>query len=455
MAILPRPWKTLLLFGATGILSVSCWWQIRLLGDITSPSILGVFYGWFALAFLAYLAMLWLIHYAVERRDGPATGKSLNTIALAIIFISAVAFRLCLLGTTPTLSDDIYRYQWDGRVERAGIDPYVYPPNAPQLAFLRDEAFTHINFPHLRTVYPPLTELAFRLSVLLGSTLTAQKIVFVIAELLTVLSLLFILWKRGQSLLWVAAYAWHPLMILEVAGSGHNDALGVAMLWLGLAAWEARSWPGAAIGWVAAFLSKFLPIVLVPWWWCRKEGRGWLITFLTLAAIPLALHPRIVMNVIEGMAGVSALRTSSNGFVFPLLASLLGSAAVAKMVVIGAWATFLVWWGRREADAIRYLLGALTFAALASPALHPWYLLWMIPCFCFYRVPAILALTATVVLAYTMWPGYLADGSWTMPLWARVLEYAPVVMLGCWGMRRWMWGSSFRLAMKPARLAKS
>ena len=410
-------------FVLLGILTTGCWWQIRLLGDVRLH--LGIFFGWFASAFLVYLAALWL----VRRADGTRPTRPL----ILILVVAAVA-RLLLITTEPTLSNDIYRYQWDGRVQLAGIDPYAYPPNDPAIAFLRDDATAQINFPQLRTVYPPIAELAFGLGAWLSDTLTAQKSVFVLAEWVTIFSLVFILIARGLSPLWVVAYAWHPLAILEIAGSGHNDALGIAFLWLGLAAWQGRRWWGATVAWALAFLSKFLSVMLVPWWWFRQGSRRWLGVFLALAALPFMLRPTAVSAFFESFSAVSG-RVESNASVFLLLLGVFGSPAAARLFSTGLLVGFLIWWGRREPDPARYLFGGLIVMALLSPVLHPWYVVWLIPCCCFWRVPAVLALTGTVVLAYTVWPGYLADGTWSMPVWARLAEYLPVALLFLLGVR--------------------
>ena len=73
-------------------------------------------------------------------------------------------FRLSVLWVTPGfLSDDIYRYVWDGLVQQAGINPYHYPPEAPELGFLRDETiFPMINRKSALTIYPPAAQLFFR-----------------------------------------------------------------------------------------------------------------------------------------------------------------------------------------------------------------------------------------------------------------------------------------------------
>ncbi|HEX9017253.1 MAG TPA: hypothetical protein VF960_14780, partial [Chloroflexota bacterium] len=86
----------------------------------------------FLIAFLFYLSAVVVLVRA--ERDGRDLPGGLLVLALAW----AVVLRVGLLATTPSLSDDVYRYVWDGKVIAAGIDPYAYPPAAPELSALRD-----------------------------------------------------------------------------------------------------------------------------------------------------------------------------------------------------------------------------------------------------------------------------------------------------------------------------
>jgi hypothetical protein len=434
--------------GALGALGAYCWWRIRELGDARLR--LGDFYGWYAAAFGVYLLMLW----GVRRWQAQGLSRRAAAAGLGLILLSAAAFRLLLLPAIPTLSDDIYRYAWDGRVQLAGFDPYAYPPDHPALQALRTEQFRLINFPHLRTVYPPLTELWLRLGAWLGGSLTALKALMILAELATIVSLLIILRLRRRSPLWVAAYAWHPLAVLEIAGSGHNDALGVALLWAGVAAWEARRVAAAAGAWALAFLAKFGSAVLVPWWWARREGRRWMWLLAAAALLPVLLLPTL-REALFGSFSAMAERGESNASLCLILSAVLGGGGVARAACVAVWAIALVWWSRREADPVRYVVCAMTAGALLAPVLHPWYLLWLVPGLCVWRPRAVMALTGTVVLAYTVWPDYLAHGRWALPLRARLLEYLPVFGLLAWELTRCAWQSFFLPATKPTLSVRS
>jgi hypothetical protein len=154
----------------------------------------------------------------------------------------------------------------------------------------------------------------------------------------------------------------------------------------------------------------------------------------------------------------NAVRTESNASGYLLLWRCVGDAAVARWVAVGLGVAWLCRLGYRERDLIRYLMGALTATAVLTPVLHPWYLVWLVPCFVLWRPPALVALTGSVVLAYTVWPGWLERGVWAMPMWARLIEYGLPAIVGAWSVwrvRRCVWPLSFRLATRPRRCPAS
>ncbi|HET7433110.1 MAG TPA: hypothetical protein VFN10_00210, partial [Thermoanaerobaculia bacterium] len=77
------------------------------------------------------------------------------------IFIIAIVLRSMLLVPEPQLSGDVYRYVWDGKVLRHGVNPYRYAPDDARLASLRETWHSRINHPEIRTIYPPVAEMLF------------------------------------------------------------------------------------------------------------------------------------------------------------------------------------------------------------------------------------------------------------------------------------------------------
>jgi len=83
--------------------------------------------------------------------------------AVIVILVAAAAMRLALAVHAPALSNDVYRYVWDGRVQAHGINPYRYAPADGALAPLRDRViYDHVSRRGVPTIYPPVAELAYR-----------------------------------------------------------------------------------------------------------------------------------------------------------------------------------------------------------------------------------------------------------------------------------------------------
>ncbi|MEA2715810.1 MAG: hypothetical protein QOI99_127, partial [Actinomycetota bacterium] len=169
--------------------------------------------------------------------------------ALAGIFVVAVALRLAALAGPPVLSDDFYRYAWDGRVQAAGVDPYRHPPTSARLTTLRERwlwpddagcarlgrepGCTLINRPTVRTIYPPLAQAWFA-TVYRVTGIGAHHKPWQVAGLLVDLVLVGLLprtlraWGRDER--WTALYALSPFPVLEVVNNGHVDGLAALFL---------------------------------------------------------------------------------------------------------------------------------------------------------------------------------------------------------------------------------
>ena len=172
---------------------------------------------------------------------------------LAVVALVALALRVPAWLAPPAHSDDVHRYLWDGRVQRAGINPYRFAPDAPELAALRDDGWTRINNRALPTIYPPLAEAAFAAAPSPG----AWKLLVALGDLGVALLLYIGLADRRRLVLW----AWSPLVVMELGLDAHVDALGVALLIAGLLAWQRGRASAAGALIAAAAAVKLLPVV--------------------------------------------------------------------------------------------------------------------------------------------------------------------------------------------------
>ena len=213
----------------------------------------------------------------------------IDRLTFPIILTVAVLCRLATLFADPFLSSDIYRYVWDGIVQHAGINPYRYVPADPHLAFLRPASDSNI-FPNINradyahTIYPPFAQMLFWLITFLSPTVTCMKTVMVLFEGLTLWTILKLLHGLGRPREQAILYAWCPLLIWEIAGSGHLDSAAMALIGLALLSRYHRRPVLTGLFLALAVLTKLYPLVLFPAIYLRRPaidpGTGQRRTFL-------------------------------------------------------------------------------------------------------------------------------------------------------------------------------
>jgi alpha-1,6-mannosyltransferase len=334
--------------------------------------------------------------------------------AAVMILSVAVAMRIVVVLAPPYLSSDIYRYIWDGRVTAAGLNPYAYIPNDPQLAALRDsEIFPEINRRnYAHTIYPPAAQAIFFLVTRVSETLTAMKLAMVGFEAVAIVLMLRLLAAARQPLSWIVVYAWHPLPLWEFAGSGHIDAAMIAFVTLAL--WSKRRWQtGLALA--GGALVKFYPTALLPAMWRRWD---WRMPALFCVTIALAYLPFIGVGwrvfgflpqyiVEEGLAaGAGFYWWSLAKSVVPLGGVSTLPYIVGAACLLAALAAYVASRPRASGVDIRgaaLLAGA--FTVLLTPH-YPWYFSWLVVFACLVPSPALVWLTATSFLLYLLpvWP---------------------------------------------------
>ena len=248
--------------------------------------------GWSVILYAA--AALLILTQPVDRYTFP------------IIITVAVVCRLIPLFPDPYLSSDAYRYVWDGIVQHAHISPFRYVPGDPALAFLRapnQDVFDSINRrDYAHTIYPPAAQFLFYVITFMSPTVVFMKTAMVLFEGLTMYGLVTFLRELGirreQSLL----YAWCPLLIWEIAGSGHLDSAAMALMTLALLARYRRQAVATGVFLAIAVLIKLYPLVLLPALFRRGEYRM-PATFAAVIAFGYACYSSVGMRVFGFLGG--------------------------------------------------------------------------------------------------------------------------------------------------------
>ncbi len=377
----------------------------------------------FALAFAAYGAACW----SLVRRGGARADAG----TWAVIWATAILARLLLLPAEPRLSDDVYRYLWDGHVQLSGVNPYRFAPADPALAELRTPWHSLINNPAVSTIYPPLAQMVFVLIALLGSSVVAAKAVWVALDLLAGAALTAVARATGRPAPVVAAlYLWSPLLIVETAWSGHLEALGLASLCVLLLALQRNRNLAGGLALAAAALTKFAPLAALPALVRRLGTRG--VGLAVLAVVVLYLP-----YVGAGAGLWAGLETYARHWRFNegafaviewALPGPLRPRVVTGLLVVG---TIVVVSLRRFAPdrALLWILGA---GIALSPTVHPWYVLWVLPFAALSRNRAWLYLSGAVFLGYWGLDTFQGTGDWPEPALARLTVWIPFYGLLLW-----------------------
>ena len=371
---------------------------------------------------------------------------------LALILVTAALMRLGALAAPVYLSDDIYRYIWDGRVQAAGINPYRYIPTDTHLVPLRDQAvFPNINRNNYApTIYPPIAQMLFFAASRLGETVLAIKLVLVAIEAIGIGALFVVLRTVGAPRENILLYVWHPLPVWEIAGSGHIDAAVVAFVALALAAAVTgrRAWSGAALA--AGTLVKFFPLVLLPALWRPvKSNLGdwrWLSAFIVViiaAYLPYLGGGARMLGFLPAYMTEENL-TSGSGFWF---LDVIGRAvSVPVIVYVGVAAAVMAGLAagslRRPTDPSASLPWATalgTAAMLFASPHYAWYFVWLVALLCVAPWWPAFWPTLTAVLLY--WEPETGH----IPLWVGFTIYGGFVILGCVDITwKFLFGARFR-----------
>ncbi len=387
----------------------------------------------------------------------------------------AIGVRLALVAIPPVLSEDVWRYVWDGAMHWAGVHPFQYAPIDPALDPVAaqmglEDVRGRIGHAQLSTIYPPSAQLAFAAATAITPRPWTVRLLMVFADAVAITALWRWAERTERPPQLAALYAFLPLAMLESAVGGHVDALAVAAtllagLWL-VSGRPMRAGVALAVG-VGA---KLLPLIALPTV-LRSAPRAVVACVITIAGLwlPYALAGDGVMG---GLAPY-AHRWRANEGAFAVIAAPFEAAwptadvpikgpspttvrfvrafvgvppstpvdrispgelsfAAAKATALALLGLFWAWLVWRARDLESFLGPAVCALLLLSPVVHPWYLLWVAP-FCALAIGRgrlwpypVLVWALLAWIAYLPRPDYLRDGIWAPASWSAWLEYLPV-----------------------------
>ncbi len=410
----------------------------------------------------SYLPYLWML---LKLRREPEIKLS-QSLLLISVGISSCA----LMSMEPVLSEDVWRYVWDGFVTSSGVNPYCYPPESSHLdAFSQnnnlDVTRSLIGHSELPTIYPPLAQFIFSFSSLFTPSSLPIRCLGALALLLCTRLLFRLLQGREVNPSLVVLFAFNPLVLIETSVSGHVDifAIGFVLFALRLAQLGYGYLSASAVS--GAILTKVIPILIIPFVFQRR-WRQWLLCFVLIAAVysllstgdcsPLGSlstfsgkwrHNEGIFGVLNWMYETllsdlepPALMSSTLAYWLTgtdqinttgLLAT-VATKFTCLSLIIGAfcWVQPRPWFNEIK------VFGLFGCFFLCSPVVHPWYLIWVLPLLPFLWSARGLVGSApliwwsiSVLVAYNARIGLLLNQRWYTPPSLLWLEYGTLLCL--------------------------
>ena len=385
----------------------------------------------------------------------------LNLRAQATIFWGMV-IALRLVALPLEVGDDFWRYQWEGKIQQAGFNPYVTAPDDPQLENVRADfpAWHKINHRDFRAIYPPGAELIFRGLSQISDSPYLYKLLFMAADIAAI-ALLLRLFRGAHApsrapfgaspngsassspYADAAWYAWNPLVAYSFAGSAHFDSLMLLPMIAGILflvrveteADSRRKWwlaLAAATVFGLAISIKLVPALLLL---CCVFALGYrAITLAISVAIPLVLsflygYPKIpIWDSLRAFAHVTRL----NDLFWWIIEETIWPNPHQKnyhynVILFLAVALVSLFFFRNWK---RGMLWALGTALILTPVLHPWYCTWILPLATWRRSYPWHVLSVTLFAYYLFWNERLFLLPWHSEPWLRAIIAIPPLVAG-------------------------
>lgn len=369
-----------------------------------------------------FLILCWII-FKIE-----ITNKQL------IFFLGiGIALRIGFVNFTPVGSDDVYRYMWDGRVQDTGINPYRYAPIDPALNFLHTDILPKkLNYIDMKTIYFPLSQWLFYTGYKIsGENVWGYKLLLLVFEMFTFLSVFLLLKKLKLPLKFILFYVLCPLPIIHFAIDAHLDGFGLPLLLFAVYFYLSNKRILSYIFLGLSLTIKPIGLLFIPIFFLNEKGWSNKIksAVIPLLAFFLQFIPYIInTNPFEAFI-IYSKNWTFNGVVFNIIDYFMRFNAKTRIVCAVFLGMFLLPLYLSRRDILEKLYYSVILLMIFSPVVHPWYIAWLvvflpiIPRWSGIVYAATSCLTAFTILHYQLY------GVWNEYPLLVIFEYLPVIII--------------------------
>ena len=352
-----------------------------------------------------------------------------------IIWIIGLVFilKIVLLFINPIGSDDYYRYIWDGKVQANGINPYKYAPSDTALNNLHSADLPKmVNYPQMKTIYPPLGENLFYLSYLIsGESFLGLKIFLLFFDILIIWGIYLILKKLNLPFKNILIYVLCPLPIFQFIIDAHVDGFGLPLILFAIYFYLDRK---KFLSYVFLGLSiciKPVGLILIPILFLNEK---YFIERLKTLFVPILVCGLFYLPYIfTGAPFQSLIRFTENwtfnGIIFDILDSFIRDNLATRIICgILLVITYLpVIFSHKGLTTKIYL--SIFLLMIFSPVVHPWYVGWLLIILPFVTRWSGIAFAGLISLTSFTVLNYQLHGKWEEYTLVLAIEYVPVLTL--------------------------
>lgn len=370
-----------------------------------------------------------------------------SVISFRYLLIFGIAYRLIFVFSIPQLSDDFYRFFWDGTLIVHRINPFLYLPKeiienpAINIPALSTDIYNSLNSPEYYTVYPPFCQFVFWIAAWIGGdnihlAVLVMKTFMFIAEMGTI----YLIWKllkiyklnKALTLLYIL----NPLVVIELTGNIHFEAMMIFSVLLATLLISGKKWIGGALAFALAIISKLTPMLMLPFLLKRlKLKRSLWFYLLTIIFTSLAFLPFMGRELVHGLSssiGLYFQKFEFNASIFYIIREIglwivgydvIQTAGVGLGLITVMLIVFLAFYQNTTKQNLPGIfIWPLFFFFMFASIVHPWYAAPLVA-FCLftrYRFPIVWSYT--IFLSYI---GYSTDG-FQEQAWVLWVEYVLV-----------------------------
>lgn len=344
-----------------------------------------------------------------------------------ILFIACTSLLARYLVVEHPLNDDVYRYMWEGYIQRFDINPYLFAPDSMELLKYRWDGFLLPNHPDMTAIYPALSLLLMKWVSYVSLDYEIFKYVFGLFDFLSIFLILYLAKSYRLSSGNVFIYALNPVILFSFFGQAHLDSMMMFFLILSLVLFEKKYYQWMWITLALAFCSKYLCVLLIPLFINKKSYQSFL-WFPLVIALCFVPYLGAGSHIFDSFYRFS-FEMQYNAFAFSLTKYILFGNHILTHLVLGTIGLVLsIWLFISRTNPIYPALSIGAMFLILAPTIHFWYLSLFLPFLCFVEAPALVFWTISSGLWYMI---YQSSEVIHRPIMSS-LEYIPVFLLLAW-----------------------